>query len=34
MAIGQIHWENPRWNLYRVHIQKVRPELENVGLLA
>ncbi len=34
MVIGQIHWKTKRWSLYRAHIPKVRPELEDAGLLS
>lgn len=34
MVIGQIQWETKRWNLYRSYIPKVRPELEDAGLLS
>ncbi|MCY4622421.1 MAG: HigA family addiction module antitoxin [bacterium] len=34
MVIGQLQWETERWSLYRAHIPKVRPELEDAGLLS
>ena len=33
VVIGRIQWETQRWSLYRAHIPKVRPELQEAGLL-
>lgn len=34
LVIGQLQWKTKRWNLYRAYIPKVRPELEDAGLLS
>ena len=34
IVIGRIQWDTQRWSLYRGQIPKVRPELEDAGLLS
>ena len=34
VVIGRIHWDTQRWNLHRARIPRVRPELQDAGLMS